>query len=86
MQYAEKPSISLKPEQHQVLTEMALREGQDVETCVEHLLQNIIEKQHAEALSHKDERGRRNFNRIRQHRKALSASPGARTLLPSRGN
>ena len=71
IQYAEKTSISLKPEQHQILVEMALREGQDVETFVEHLLQNIIEKQRAEAPSDKDERIRQNFDRIRQHRKAF---------------
>ena len=71
--YAERPSIALNPEQHHALIQMALREGQDIETFLEHLLQGILEEQDPEFHAQNNERIRQNFDLIRQHRKAVLA-------------
>jgi len=79
-QQAEKTIISLKPEQRQVLWEMAHREGQEIEVFIEHILQNVVEKQQGRTPRQKHERIRQNFDRIRRHRKAFLAKRDNRPL------
>lgn len=72
LQYAEKTTIVLKPEQRQALTEMAHQEGQELDVLIEHILQEAIEKKSTHRTL-KDERIRQNYDRIREHRKAFLA-------------
>ncbi len=65
--------ISLTPEQRQALTEMARQEGQEIDVLIEQILQEAIEKKHPETTTLKNNRIRRNFQRIREHRKAFLA-------------
>ncbi len=74
LQYADKTTISLTPEQRQALTEMAHLEGQELGVLIEHILQDAIEKKSPQIISLKDERIRQNYDRIRQHRKAFLAN------------
>jgi len=73
LQQMEKTVISLRPEQRQALTEMACQEGQEIDAFIEHILQEVIDKKHAETATVKDERIRQNFDRIRRHREAFLA-------------
>ncbi len=73
LQQAEKTMISLKPEQRKALTEMARQEGQEIDAFIEQILQEAIDKKHAETAAMKDERIRQNFDRIRRHREAFLA-------------
>lgn len=73
LQQAEKTMISLKPEQRQVLTEIARQEGQEFDAFIAQILQGVIDKKHAETDAMKDKRIRQNFDRIRLHRKTFLA-------------
>lgn len=72
-QHAEKTVIAIKPEQCQVLQEMAQREGQAMDVFIEHILQDLIEKWQEEMQVDKNERINRNFESIRHHREAFLA-------------
>jgi hypothetical protein len=73
LQTAEKTIISLKPEQRQALTEMARREGQDIDELISQILQEGIEKrQHVTHSMATDERLEA-LERIEEHRKAFLA-------------
>jgi hypothetical protein len=72
-QQAEKMTIALKPEQRQALGEMGQQEGQEVELFIAQILQEAIDRKQADTASTKIARIRRNFARIRRHRKAFLA-------------
>lgn len=72
-QQAENMMIVIKLEQRQALREMAQQEGQDVDLFIAQILQEAIDRKHADTASAKIARIRRNFARIRRHRKAFLA-------------
>lgn len=70
---ADTMTIAIKPEQRQVLSDMARQEGQELEIFIAQILQEAIDRQQAAPTLAKIPRIRRNFARIRRHRTALLA-------------
>jgi len=70
---ADNMTIAIKPEQRQILSEMAHQEGQELEMFIAQILQDAIDRQQAASTFDKILRIRRNFARIRRHRKAFLA-------------
>ena len=79
LQSAEKTIVSLNLEQCQTLRKIAHQEGQELESFIEQILQEVIEKRQAEDTQadgtqmDKNTRIQQNFDRIRRHREAFLA-------------
>ena len=73
LQYMEKTSISLKPEQHEALTEMARREGQDIDDLITQILQEGIEKRQRDTHPMTADERLQALEQIEEHREAFLA-------------
>ncbi len=73
LEHKEQTTISLTLEQRRALADMAFQEGKELDALIEYILQKEIEKKSPRVVVLKEERIRKNYDRIRQHRKAFLA-------------
>lgn len=66
-------TIFLTPKLRRALADIAIQEGKELGALIEHILQKEIEKKSPGVVVLKEERIRKNYDRIRQHRKAFLA-------------
>ncbi len=73
LEHKEQTTISLTPEQRRALSDMAFQEGTELGALIEQILQKEIENKFPRVVVLKEERIRKNYDRIRRHRKSFLA-------------